>query len=88
MNTTSELIYFPTWTAGRKGYSERIVQIFDEYHHQKGLRMTDQRLAILKYLLDAEKHVSQDEIYQALKSKEQKKMGCRAHFSSLPLVGL
>lgn len=69
MANTTELIYFPTWTAGREGYSDRIFQIFNEYQRAKGLRVTGQRLSILKYLLDADRHLSQDDIYSALKSK-------------------
>lgn len=69
MAPTKELVYFPTWTAGRKGYADRIVQIFQEYHHSKGWRLTDQRLAILSHLLEADRHLSEDDIYIALKSR-------------------
>lgn len=53
MNNKKELIYFPTWTAGRKGYSERVRQIFQEYLKSKDLIFTPQRLKILDYLLRA-----------------------------------
>lgn len=66
---TDELVYFPTWAAGRNGYSDRIRQLFQEYHHTKGLRMTNQRSMILDFLLKANRHVGMDEIYQALKPK-------------------
>ncbi len=69
MNNKKELIYFPTWTAGRKGYSERVRQIFQEYLKSKDLIFTPQRLKILDYLLRAEHHLSQDEIYQNLKQQ-------------------
>lgn len=63
-----ELVYFPTWMAGRPGYADRIRQLFQEYHQRKGLRMTQQRNRILDYLLKTDHHVSSDEIYDALKS--------------------
>lgn len=64
-----ELQYFPTWMAGRHGYADRIRQLFQEYHTEQGMRMTNQRSTILEYLLKANHHVGMDEIYQALKSK-------------------
>lgn len=64
-----ELIYFPSWTAGRKGYAERIRQIFDEYLKGKEMFFTSQRRSILELLLDAEKHLSQQDIYEALKDR-------------------
>lgn len=63
-----ELVYFPAWMAGRHGYADRIRHLFQEYHQKKGMRMTQQRSRILDYLLDAHRHLSMDEIYQALKS--------------------
>ncbi len=64
-----ELTYFPTWTAGRKGYAERVHQVFHDYLKKKDLLATPQRHIILDYLLQAERHLSQDEIYQALKKQ-------------------
>lgn len=64
-----ELVYFPTWMAGRPGYADRIRQLFQEYHHEKGMRMTQQRSMILEYLLKANHHVGMDEIYQALRGR-------------------
>lgn len=69
MDIKKELVYFPTWTAGRKGYAERVRQIFQEYLKGKDLIFTPQRLKILDYLLQAERHLSQEEIYQALKQQ-------------------
>ncbi len=66
---TKELVYFPTWTAGRKGYAERVRQVFEEYLHKKDLRLTDQRQAILNVLLSAERHLSLPELYQAVKGR-------------------
>lgn len=64
-----ELVFFPTWAAGRPGYADRIRQLFREHHVSKGLRMTQQRNVILDYLLAADHHVDMDEIYGALKSQ-------------------
>jgi Fur family ferric uptake transcriptional regulator len=64
-----ELVYFPTWVAGRPGYSDRIRQLFQEHHQQKGMRMTQQRRMILDYLLKANHHVGMEEIYQALRGR-------------------
>ncbi|MBI2118772.1 MAG: transcriptional repressor [Elusimicrobia bacterium] len=69
MEQKKELVYFPTWTAGRKGYSERVRQVFQDYLKKKDLVFTTQRSMILDHLLSADRHLSQDEIYGALKSK-------------------
>ena len=69
MNNKKELIYFPTWTAGRKGYAERVRQVFQDYVKSKDLVFTHQRSKILDYLLQADRHLSQDEIYEALKGE-------------------
>jgi Fur family ferric uptake transcriptional regulator len=69
MSDRKELIYFPTWTAGRKGYAERMRQVFQEYLKEKGLHYTSQRAAILDHLLAADRHVSQEDIYAALKHR-------------------
>ncbi|MBI4056548.1 MAG: transcriptional repressor [Elusimicrobia bacterium] len=66
---TKELVFFPTWTAGRKGYAKRIRHVFSEYLEKKDLRLTPQREKILDLLLGAERHLSQEEIYQALKAE-------------------
>lgn len=66
---TKELVFFPSWTAGREGYATRIREVFQRYHTERGLRMTKQRGLILDYLLDAEQHVTQNDVYQALRSK-------------------
>ena len=64
-----ELVYFPTWTAGRKGYAERVREVFQQYVKDKDLVFTQQRSKILDYLLDADQHLSQDDIYDALKGQ-------------------
>ena len=64
-----ELVFFPSWVAGRPGYADRIRELFQKYHHEKGLRMTQQRSQILDYLLASRRHVGLDDIYQALRPK-------------------
>jgi Fur family ferric uptake transcriptional regulator len=64
-----ELVYFPSWVAGRPGYADRIRQLFQEYHQSKGMRMTQQRGFILDYLLKASRHVGMEDIYRALRPK-------------------
>lgn len=69
MNKKEELVYFPSWTAGRGGYARRVNGVFSEYLRRKGLILTEQRKAILGLLLEADRHLAQDEIYSALKSR-------------------
>ena len=64
-----ELLFFPSWTAGRKGYAERVRQVFQEYLKNKELFSTPQRFAVLDLLLNTDQHLSEDEIYKTLKSK-------------------
>lgn len=64
-----ELVYFPKWLAGRRGYVEKIRAVYHDYIHRNGLRPTRQREEILDYLLQAKRHLSQDDIYRALKRK-------------------
>jgi len=66
---TKELVFFPSWTAGRQGYAERIREVFQQYLSQQGLRLTTQREQIVDYLLHVENHVTQHDVYQALKGK-------------------
>src|SRR6185437_15197138 len=66
---TRELVFFPSWTAGRQGYAERIREVFQQYLSQQGLRLTTQREQIVDYLLHVENHVTQHDVYQALKGK-------------------
>ena len=62
-----ELVYYPSWIAGRPGYADRIRHLFEEFHHEKGMRMTPQRQLILNFLLEAKRHVTEEDIYRALK---------------------
>lgn len=65
----SELIFFPSWMAGRAGYADRIRELFHEYLRSRDLSVTTQRTAILNHLLAAERHLTQEEIYAALKGR-------------------
>ncbi|MBI5201736.1 MAG: transcriptional repressor [Elusimicrobia bacterium] len=67
MPENAELTIFPTWTAGRPGYAQRIREAFQEHLEKTGLRLTSQRQRILDYLLTTEKHLSLNDIYQALR---------------------
>ncbi|MBI4424465.1 MAG: transcriptional repressor [Elusimicrobia bacterium] len=67
MSDDAELTIFPTWTAGRPGYSQKIREAFQEHLERHGLRLTDQRQRILDFLLSAERHLSLNDIYQALR---------------------
>ncbi len=66
---TRGLVFFPSWTGGGTGASARIREVFQKYLTEQDLRLTHQRELILDYLLNAEQHVTQDDVYQALKSK-------------------
>ena len=83
MKNQKELVFFPSWTRGREGYAERIREIFAEYLKGKGLFLTPQRSAILDLLLNAERHLSQEEIHKALKATG---IGSVTVFRSLKLL--
>jgi Fur family ferric uptake transcriptional regulator len=69
MSDRKELVYFPTWTAGRQGYADRMREVFQDYLKDKHQHLTQQRQLILDHLLRAERHLSQEDIYQALRSR-------------------
>lgn len=69
MEAEKELQFFPGWAAGRRGYAERIREIFHNYAQQKGLMHTTQRDDILSHLLETDRHLTQEEIYASLKAK-------------------
>jgi Fur family transcriptional regulator, ferric uptake regulator len=60
---TQELDYLP----GSKDYVKRIYERFTKHLAGNGLRLTEQRRMILDYFLKAEKHLSQEDIYGALR---------------------
>lgn len=67
--STRELIFYPSWTAGREGYAARIHVVFQQYLADQGLRLTHQRKQIVDFLLHSEQHVTMQEVYLALKGK-------------------
>lgn len=67
--TTKELVFFPSWTAGREGYAARIHEVFQKYLIEKGLRHTHQRQQIVDHLLHTDEHLTMNDVYLALKSK-------------------
>jgi Fur family ferric uptake transcriptional regulator len=68
-HTTRELIFYPSWTAGREGYATRIHEVFQKFLADQGLRLTNQRKEIVDFLLHSEQHVTMQDVYQALKAK-------------------
>lgn len=64
---SDELLFFPGRAAGRAGYTERVHGVFADHLAKRGLRLTRQRTLILEYLLSAERHLSLEDIYQALR---------------------
>ncbi|MFC1678957.1 Fur family transcriptional regulator [Elusimicrobiota bacterium] len=69
MGKRKELEFFPRWAAGRSGYAERVREVFSRYLEGKGLLATPQRAAILDRLLAADRHISQEELYAAVRSR-------------------
>lgn len=67
--SSKELVFFPSWTAGREGYAARIHEVFQQYLTDKGLRHTPQRQQIVDHLLHADEHLTLNDVYLALKSK-------------------
>lgn len=69
MSDRKELVYFPSWTAGRQGYADRMREVFRDYLKSKDQHLTHQRQTILDHLLRADRHLSQEDIYEALRGK-------------------
>lgn len=65
----NELVFFPRWAAGRSGFAEKIRDVFHDQVKKKGLVQTHQRDEILNHLLNADRHLTQEEIYEALKGR-------------------
>jgi Fur family ferric uptake transcriptional regulator len=63
-----ELVYFPHHVGDdRKSYVKRIYAMFTAHLAKNGLRLTNQRRRILDYFLQSDRHLSQEEIYGALR---------------------
>ncbi len=61
-----ELVIFEG--AHDKKHADKITKVFTEHLAKNGLRLTGQRRLILDQFLKADTHLSQDEIYNALRS--------------------
>lgn len=62
-----ELIFFPAWKSDPQGYTRRIHDYFARYLASHGLRLTSQRRRILDFFLRSDRHLSQEDIYGALR---------------------
>ncbi|MBI3551441.1 MAG: transcriptional repressor [Elusimicrobia bacterium] len=62
-----ELLFSPASGGDREGYTRRLHATFAEHLAKNGLRLTGQRRRILDYFLQADRHLSQDDIYKALR---------------------
>lgn len=76
-----ELIYFPSNNSNhdtsdshfqsrgtdRQAYTKKIEGIFTAYLEKNGLRLTNPRRRILDYLLKADRHLNQEDIYTSLR---------------------
>lgn len=72
MNKKTELTYFPTWTAGKDGYAQRVRELFQNYLRKKGLVYTFQRSKILNLFLHADRHLSEEDIYPEVEKNQEK----------------
>lgn len=62
-----ELVHDSAWSGDRRGYNQKVYRQFSEYLSRNGLRLTGQRKRILDIFLQAERHLSQEDIYRALR---------------------
>jgi Fur family ferric uptake transcriptional regulator len=62
-----ELGHFPPAGSARGDYGKRIYDTFTAHLAKNGLRLTHQRRRILDYFLESDRHLSQEEIYLALR---------------------
>lgn len=63
-----ELVVYETDGRDKVGYPKKIEKVFSDYLAKNGLRLTGQRRLILDHFLKTDHHLSQDEIYLALRS--------------------
>jgi Fur family ferric uptake transcriptional regulator len=64
-----ELIVYAEKATARPAFVARVTRVFTEHLAKNGLRLTGQRRAILDLFLTSDHHLSQEEIYQALRGK-------------------
>lgn len=66
--------------------ADKAREIFERYLQQKGLRLTPQRRFILDYFLQAEWHLSAEELYQRIR-KLDPNIGYSTVYRTLKLLG-
>jgi Fur family transcriptional regulator, ferric uptake regulator len=64
-----ELVVYEGKAAARPAFVARVTRVFAEHLAKNGLRLTGQRRAILDLFLTSDRHLSQEEIYQAVRAK-------------------
>lgn len=64
-----ELVIYDGKPSKRSAFTARVVRVFSEHLAAHGLRLTGQRRAILDFLLRSDRHLSQEEIYAALRGR-------------------
>ena len=64
-----ELVVYEGKAAARPAFVARVTRVFAEHLAKNGLRLTGQRRAILDLFLTSAHHLSQEEIYQALRAQ-------------------
>lgn len=64
-----ELVVYEGKAAARPAFVARVIAVFAQHLTKNGLRLTGQRRAILDFLLASDRHLSQEEVYSALRSK-------------------
>jgi Fur family ferric uptake transcriptional regulator len=64
-----ELVVYEGKAAARPAFVARVARVFAEHLVKHGLRLTGQRRAILDLFLTSDRHLSQEDIYQALRAK-------------------
>lgn len=62
-----ELVVYEGGRGDAKAFTARVTQVFADHLAKNGLRLTGQRRLILDQLLRADHHLSQEEIYQAVR---------------------
>jgi Fur family ferric uptake transcriptional regulator len=64
-----ELVVYAEKATARPAFVARVIHVFTEHLAKNGLRLTGQRRAILDLFLTSDHHLSQEEIYQALRGE-------------------
>ena len=64
-----ELVVYAEKAKARPAFVARVIRVFTEHLAKNGLRLTGQRRAILDLFLSSDHHLSQEEIYQALRGE-------------------